>query len=191
MDYLSGLENIYREHHEKDSDINQHFPTLRKYASECSVILEFGVREVVSTWAFLVALPKKLISVDINYHKNIEIVKEYAGYVGVDFQFIKGDDTLLPPMDADLLFIDTWHCYPHMKKELQIHGNHSRRYIICHDTVSCGICGMPSPTQSPDSMTTMKGILPAIEEWLSTNLQWRIRENYTNNNGLLIMERTS
>ena len=35
----------------RTSDINEHLPTLYKYASECESVFETGVREVVSSWA--------------------------------------------------------------------------------------------------------------------------------------------
>lgn len=38
------------------SDINEHLPTLYKYAKECESILELGVRGVVSSWALVKGL---------------------------------------------------------------------------------------------------------------------------------------
>jgi hypothetical protein len=49
----------------KPSDINEHLPILKKYASQCSHITEMGVRTGVSTWSFLASNPKKMISYDI------------------------------------------------------------------------------------------------------------------------------
>lgn len=52
-------------------DINEHMPTLRKYASKCGVVAEMGVRSVVATYAFMKGLEesgtaeKKLFCVDI------------------------------------------------------------------------------------------------------------------------------
>jgi hypothetical protein len=40
----------------KNSDINEHLPTLYKYASECESIIELGVRGVISTYAFIYGL---------------------------------------------------------------------------------------------------------------------------------------
>ncbi len=40
----------------KPSDINEHLPTLFKYAKECNSIFETGVRGVVSSWALLFGL---------------------------------------------------------------------------------------------------------------------------------------
>jgi hypothetical protein len=38
---------------DRDSDINEHLPTLSQLASECQEVAEMGVRSVVSTWALL------------------------------------------------------------------------------------------------------------------------------------------
>ena len=35
------------------SDINEHLPTLSKYASDCESAIEFGVRGCISSWAIL------------------------------------------------------------------------------------------------------------------------------------------
>ena len=53
----------------KGSDINEHLPTLKKYSQYCDHITELGVRGIVSTWAFLVAKPKKIV-----FNFNIKIV---------------------------------------------------------------------------------------------------------------------
>ena len=49
--------NIYNVLCNTPSDINEHMPTLYQFACTCSHITEMGVREVVSTWAFLNAKP--------------------------------------------------------------------------------------------------------------------------------------
>ena len=51
------IENYYNNLVNTPSDINEHLPTLRKYAEECDHITEMGVRWIVSTYAFLAAKP--------------------------------------------------------------------------------------------------------------------------------------
>ncbi len=48
-------------------DMHPHYRTLTRYAQECSVIVEWGVRGGVSTWALLDGLPADgvLYSVDV------------------------------------------------------------------------------------------------------------------------------
>lgn len=38
------------------------------------------------------------------------------------------------PWQVDLLFIDTWHVYGHLKRELALHAPRVRKYIAMHDT---------------------------------------------------------
>ena len=48
------------------SDINEHLPTLKKYAEQCNSIVEFGVRDGCSTYGLLAGRPKFMVSYDIN-----------------------------------------------------------------------------------------------------------------------------
>ena len=99
------------------SDINEHLPTLKKYAEECNHITEMGVRDVVSTWAFLMGNPKKLISYDIN-QINESIILETIKDTEIEFKFVLADTTKIEIEETDLLFIDTLHTYDQLKSEL-------------------------------------------------------------------------
>ena len=59
------LEHKYNWAESEVSDINEHIPTLKKYAEGCDTVIEMGVRTIVSTWGLLAAKPKKLISIDL------------------------------------------------------------------------------------------------------------------------------
>ena len=165
-------------------DIYQHLPTLKKYAEDCDHITEFGVRTVVSTYAFMMGKPKRLISYDLvpieEYGTNRNELKELGQENNVNFNFIVGDTREIVIEETDLLFIDTWHIYDQLNKELKIHGNKSRKYLIFHDTTTFGLIGEDGYT----------GIWQAIEEFLSENKHWTIHERFTNNNGLTILKRT-
>jgi hypothetical protein len=60
------MEKKYEELCKMPSDINEHLPTLYRYAKECESVLECGVRGCVSSWAFLMARPKLLIMNDLD-----------------------------------------------------------------------------------------------------------------------------
>jgi len=181
------LQQMYEKHVKQPSDINTHLPILWKYASECDHITELGVRDVVSTWAFLAAKPKKMISVDLLYNANIELAKKIAADNGIDFTFIQSDDIAIKLEATDLIFIDTWHVYHHLKKELDLHGNKSRKFLIFHDTVSCGVYGMPSPHEN--AKPGNKGIWPAITEFLAIHPEWKMLTHIPTNNGLTVLNR--
>ena len=68
---MKTLLDYFEEKKNNPSDINEHLETFKRYSQECDVIVEMGVRWIVSTWAFLTGLiknnsnVKNLISVDI------------------------------------------------------------------------------------------------------------------------------
>jgi hypothetical protein len=95
---------------------------------------------------------------------------------------------------CDLLFIDTWHCYLQLKKELTRHHSKVNKYIILHDTVSYANVD----EKSADEMGVLnhietnlpKGLWSAVEEFLYENKNWVVWEKKPNNNGLTILKRT-
>jgi hypothetical protein len=179
------------------SDINEHLTTLKRYAEECDVVIEMGVRGIVSTWAFLAGNPKKLISLDLynpsTFGGNLQEVYEAAGEAGIDFDFVEHDSLTYDFDSCDLLFLDTWHDYSQLKKELTRHHKNVQKYIIFHDTISF----MDKDEKSHDEMGYInevetnlpKGLWPAIEEFLYHNRNWIIWEKKPNNNGLTVLKR--
>lgn len=178
------------------SDINEHLITLKKYSEECEVIVEMGVRKIVSTWAFLSASPKKLISLDLHHPKifggNLDEVIEAVKGTSIDFQFIEADSLKYKCEPCDLLFIDTWHEYTQLKKELFRHHQSAKKYIILHDTVSFGFVDEDAySNQSKEETNLPTGLIPAIDEFLFHNKEWVLWERKVNNNGLTILKRIS
>lgn len=178
------------------SDINEHMETLKKYASECEHITEMGVRTVVSTWAFLESKPKRLVSIDIQPCP-IQLASDLAKTAGIDFEFIQAD-TSSPDLDieeTDLLFIDTWHVYEQLTVEFKLHSHKAKKYIVLHDTTTFGEFGetaskaIINPMTGEIEMVRRKGLWPAVEEFLKENKNWKVKERFTHNNGLTILER--
>lgn len=190
------VNSTYEEHHSilahylracvTPSDIFEHLPTLKAYGEECEHITEFGVRAVVSTWAFMAARPKRLRSYDINYHPNIESVKRCGLIEGIDFTFIQQDvrssDCVIE--ETELLFIDTLHTQAALATELAQHASKVSRYLILHDTTIFGEIGELDETGNRGP-----GLLPAIDEFLHSEPKWHRHEVFENNNGLTILKR--
>lgn len=175
------LQEIYNEKCSITSDINEHLPTLKKYAEECEHITEMGVRWIVSTYAFLMGKPKKMVSYDINFI-NTDQIKEMVKN-DTEFEFKVADTTNLEIETTDLLFIDTLHNYNQLKIELELHGNKAKKYLIFHDTT------LFEYGDEKHNESEKKGLWPAIEEFLEVNPHWEILERYTNNCGLTILKR--
>jgi hypothetical protein len=191
---MYNLEEIVNKIYYTPSDINEHIPTLIKYASECEHITEMGVRAITSTWAFLGAAPKKLISYDIEYPSkwgaDINLVYNVAKQYNLDYTFIKQNVLDLQIESTDLLFLDTWHAYCQLKEELKLHHSKVKKYIILHDTTSYEFKDEPLTSDNAWKGEPPSGIglWRAITEFLEENNNWILHERYTNNNGLTILK---
>jgi hypothetical protein len=80
--------------------------------------------------------------------------------------------------EIDLLFIDTYHSYTHLKAELAIHGNKVRKYLIFHDTEYFGM------RHDHDGDL---GLNFAINEFLAENKNWQYLHKVDYCNGLTVL----
>jgi hypothetical protein len=192
---MEKINEIYQKNCNINSDINEHLPTLLKYANECDHITEMGVRWVSSTWPFLLSNPKKMISYDIVKNDAIHEVISLSKENNIDYEFIESDVLKIEIEPTELLFIDTLHTYNQLYNELLLHSEKVSKYIILHDTVSFGIKDESIYQHASDIVKNIKndkeGLTSAIEDFLQHEKGkfWEIKEIFTNNNGLTILKR--
>jgi len=185
------------------SDINEHLPTLYEYTKKCDSVVECGVRDIVSSYAFgagLLGNPRNKYTLVDPYKSNqINGFLDLCKQEGVNATFVEESDIRCPLVETDLLFIDTWHVYGHLKRELAYWHSSVKKYIIMHDTTvdewygETIRNGWNAQQQSiqygiPVEEIT-KGLWPAIEEFLHEHPEWKIEKRFTNNNGLTILVR--
>lgn len=187
------------------SDINEHLLTLYRYAMNCESIIELGVRGCVSSWAFTYGLlhnnkpVKKLLLNDIEPCDISELLRATKNLnINIGYNWIN-DLHMNIDENVDLTFIDTWHVYGQLKRELDKFSKITNKYIIMHDTTVDEIYGetirngWDANKQSVESGFPVDeincGLMRAITEFLSANNNWRLKERYTNNNGLTILEK--
>jgi hypothetical protein len=201
------IKNKYNNLSRFPSDINEHLPTLYKYATECETILETGVRGCVSSWALVYGLlnnnsvNKAIILNDI-YPCNIDELLACTNGLPIIVQYKWLNNLELEiPYNVDLTFIDTWHVYGQLKRELDKFSKITMKYIIMHDT-TVDECEGESIRERFHIDTQVKfsgfprdeitrGLWPAISEFLSLHPEWVLHERFTNNNGLTILKRIS
>jgi len=173
---MLSIDEKYILEYNRKSDINEHLPTLNKYATLCDSIIELGVREIISTWALLAGRPDKMLSIDLDnpekHGVNIDEVYEACNDADIEFEFKQADSTTVDLPETDLLFIDTLHEYAQLKAELNAHHTRVKKYILFHDTVSC-----------------QHELMPAIIEFLQAHPEWKMREMHYYNNGFAVIER--
>ena len=124
----------------------------------------------------------------ISKNFDIEVKYEWKNNLLLDFD-----------QNYDITFIDTWHIYGQLKRELEKFSKITNKYIIMHDTTVDEIygetirCGWDAEKQSRESGFPIeeikKGLWPAILEFLHNNPEWYLKERYINNNGLTILAR--
>ena len=179
-------------------DINEHLPTLRRYASECQHVTEMGTRFAVSTHALIIGRPKKVVAIDLNrhfYEPYEQDLKKFAEICEVDYEFIEGDVLEMEIEKTDMLFIDTLHTYNQLSKELRKHEGSVNKWIILHDTITFGHRdedfyqnGKINEEISKQEVTK-RGLYTALMDFLEENKNWKVKEHFVNNNGLTVIER--
>ena len=99
----------------------------------------------------------------------------------------------------DMTFIDTWHVYGQLKRELAKFAPLTNKYILLHDTTVDKIYGetirggLDAVMQSLQTGIPVSEILcglgRAVDEFLARNPKWILLTEYTNNNGLTVLKR--
>ena len=204
---MDKIKERYEQLCAETSDINEHLPTLYRYATECDSVFESGIRGCVSSWALVYGLlngdnknlSKLILLNDIDECDIISLLNA-ASSENIKIDYIWKNNLLLELTNTyDLTFIDTWHVYGQLKRELDKFSKITNKYIIMHDTTVDEWYGetirlnMNSEQQSLESGFPIeeinKGLWPAVEEFLKSNPNWVLHERYINNNGLTILKR--
>jgi hypothetical protein len=197
------MENLYKQKCKQQSDINEHLPVLREYATKCNSVVECGVRDIVSSYAFAMGLKESInnyyVLVDPYKSGQIDDFLKLCKDNKVNALFIEQSDLTCPIITTDLLFIDTWHIYGQLKRELARWNRSVNKYIIMHDTTVDELHGetirlrLNAVEQSKKYGIPVdeinKGIWFAVEEFLDQNDNWVLEKRFVNNNGLTILKR--
>ena len=215
------------------SPIQRHLATLRELAAEGRSAAEMGVSQGHSTWALLQGLhdasgggadlpPRALFSYDLRPFEHEESAKRLARELDIGYSFSSASvlDVALP-QDVDLLFIDTFHAFSQLRRELRLHAHRAQRFIALHDTevdgrVSECVRAQRSWTNAhledtlssagwamkpeficrkfniEDPLDNVKtGLWPAIEEFLSLRPEWELFRHFPYCNGLTVLRRVA
>ncbi len=187
------------------SDIYEHLPLLRQLASECSTVVEIGLRGMVSSWGLLQGLSenststRSYIGIDI-YYPPVEILysaMKLSEGNGINFEFWNANDMDIDIPEMELLFIDSLHTYCHLTYELEKFSPKVSHYIAMHDTSA------PWGNMDDDAYVgnyseypahynrSKRGLWPAVEDFLAYHPEWTLFARHYNNHGFTILKRIS
>ena len=198
------LMHLLHEQAETPSSFNEHVYTLCDYARRSRSVCEMGVAQGTSTAGLVAGLyrngaeEKRLLCIDMDDCSQVPALL-LASELGIDAQFKRSNSAAIDIPAVDLLFIDTWHCYGHLRRELARHHGQVRSWIILHDTAIDGYRG-ESVRMGHDLIEMAKisgysideiyrGLGFAIEEFLSEHQEWQVERIFSHNNGLTILRR--
>lgn len=206
---MNILTEKYEQAISKTVDINEHMPTLRSYAADCDGILELGVRGCISSWAFLTGLlegpgpNRRLFMNDVEECNIADLVNTVTTLnlpCHISFEWTSDLNLRFPEGTRfDMVFIDTWHVYGQLKRELERFHSIANKYIVLHDTEVDGEFGesvrmrhnidaLSKQSGFPVEEIT-RGLKPAVNEFLTQHREWTMHAHYRNNNGLTILRR--
>jgi len=185
------------------TDIYEHLPTLANYASLCKHITECGVRGAISSYALATGIVGKpgarMIQVDPETSLSSENFRMECERQSLDIVYYQQNDLECPLEQTDLLFIDTWHIYGQLKRELSRWHSYVKKYILLHDTeidkwegetLRCG--GDPNVLSKQFNLPVSeicRGLWPAVREFLAEHPEWKVQEHFKNCNGLTVLTR--
>lgn len=201
--HVPDVDRMYHLLRTSDHTTNQHTPLLRALSSGCNTVIELGTGRCLTSWAFIKGLldntngPKRFITCDIVKDPNVGAVRSACENRNIEFEFIEGNDLdYMGWPEADMVWIDTWHVYGHLKRELAYFSNLTSLMVL-HDTSVDHEVGesvrlnsnieqqMEISGYSREEIE--RGIWPAVEEFVAQNPSWYVEARYLYNNGLTIL----
>jgi hypothetical protein len=120
-------------------DYCQIHDAIKKYMKECKSYMELGTHQGGTASIAMLSKPNRVFLVDMDmsrYRKFLApIAQEWCDKNDIELIVKEADSTSIGTINmTDMLVIDSYHHPEHMKKELNLHGNNVRKYIIAHDT---------------------------------------------------------
>lgn len=216
MKYISLYMNYIAIKHKyltnQSNDINEHLNTIANYVKETESVLALCWQGTQIYWTLAHGLlnNKSENKKSLFYNNKISFdIEEFTNVTrhlkNISITFTK-EDILQYELPSDIpsvdtLFLDSWHVYGCMKRELEKYAPKINKYIVMHDTTidewdgETLRCGLDADKQNKETGIPIyeinRGVWPAIQEFLNDNPQWVVKERFTNNNGLTILERVS
>uniref|UniRef100_A0A6C0AGF3 Uncharacterized protein n=1 Tax=viral metagenome TaxID=1070528 RepID=A0A6C0AGF3_9ZZZZ len=214
---LTKLFELYNHYSTASSHVNEHLSTIREYCFECNSVLELSISAYNLSIFWTCVLGMAQIDENTKYtgifsvappEKDAFDARILAKEHNVDLNIVTGDTKIemeinLNSIDLnyDLVIVNSWFTYCHVKYNLNKFGKLSNKYIIVcatktqeHENHSLYLDGTFGPkgdfSEFPvEYDRTKTGTAHAISEFLQENPQWKIKEVFEHNWGMTILQK--
>jgi hypothetical protein len=153
-------------------DMVPHLGHLMEFASRARVVVEFGIRGAVSSWAILDGLPPDGVLIGVDINANCPIPERVS--TDPRWTFVVGDSVKVDlPQRVDWVMIDSSHEYGQTVLELDRAASMTPEVITLHDYFHAN---------SPE-------VRPAVDDWLKKNPEYLLETVYPSEWGLAVLRR--
>uniref|UniRef100_A0A6C0AFQ8 Uncharacterized protein n=1 Tax=viral metagenome TaxID=1070528 RepID=A0A6C0AFQ8_9ZZZZ len=189
------------------SHINQHLNVVKYYSEKCSSVLELGltVYTIGITASVILGMeqnnyPNNLFTgiFEISLGQELQYLKNITN---INMNILKEREINIKVEDLqnhDMLIINSWFTYKHVKYNLENFGKIINNYIIIcattiheHEDHPLYISGEYTPVRdfSEYPYDNKKGLGEAIKEFLEDHTEWVLYERHYNNYGMTILKK--
>jgi len=186
VDHCTSLSELYDEFRKQQTEAHGDFycaqhDAMQKLMKNCDSYKELGTHQGASAAAACLTNPKRVELVDKTlekFNRSRHLFVDYCRENNITlktYEMSSIDPKCAGPVD--LLLIDSLHTADHLAKELKLHAQYTRKYIVCHDTSILHGRANDSLYQMLVSFTS--GITP-----------WEITERETRNVGYTVLSNT-
>lgn len=153
-------------------DMEPHLGHLMGFASRAKVVVEFGIRGAVSSWAILDGMAPDGVLIGVDIDPNCPIPERVS--TDPRWTFVVGDSVKVDlPRHVDWVMIDSSHEYSQTVLELYRAATLTPEVITLHDY----FCAW-----TPD-------VKPAVDDWLKKNPEYILETVYPSDYGLAVLRR--
>lgn len=175
-----NVKSLYQKEKNKNSDVKNLLPIYEKYANKSDNITEFRKGQYITTLCFANSNFKEFKTYN---SEKISLIEEMKILLKErDFNFEVKDSLGVDIKETDLLHLDTKHNYSHVLKELEKHHQKVKKYILIHDYETFGEIGDDGKKPA---------LKQAVKDFVDKNNKWRIKEEFKQSNGLVVLEKNA
>lgn len=198
----TSLSTLFQYYKAFPSPINEHLQTLRELGRASDHITEIGSQSMLATFGLLQGLSERENKgtyigrfFEAPPLHDLLLANKSADEAKISFSYSHGSDRTFEIEPTDLLFIDGKHTSVHVGYALRQFAPHTKKYIAIHHTAApWGLRDNPNDRKDlslyfDEADRSKSGSMPAIVNFLKEHPEWHLAHRFSNNHGLVVLER--